>query len=78
MEAVVEKVAMGCEFSMYLRFPASIPFDQSSILKFSHIPSMLYRVVQEEKSIFYEVIISVIVRKKVEYEHVSDYELFPR
>jgi hypothetical protein len=37
----------------------------------------IYRVIQEGKSIFWEVMISVIVREKL-YEYVSDSELLPR
>jgi hypothetical protein len=60
-----KKSQWDVQLSKYLRFTASIPFDQSSILKFNYVPSMLYRVIQKEKSIYYEVIISVIVRKTV-------------
>ena len=39
----------------------------------------LYRVVQEETSVFWEVIVSVIFKKKKgSYEHVSNSEWLPR
>jgi hypothetical protein len=34
----------------------------------------MYRVIQEERAIFWEVIVSVIVREKSFYEHVSNCE----
>jgi hypothetical protein len=40
--------------------------------------SMLYGVSQEEMSIFWEVIVSVILRKNTVYVHVSYSERFPR
>jgi len=34
----------------------------------------IYRVIQEEESIFCDMIVSLIARKKKLYEHVSNYE----
>ena len=39
---------------------------------------VIYRMSQEERSIFWEVIVSVILSKKPLYEHVSYSERFPR
>ena len=39
---------------------------------------LLYWVSQEERSIFWEVIVAVILSKKTLYEHVSYSERFPR
>jgi hypothetical protein len=39
---------------------------------------MLYRVSQKERSVFWEVIVLVILSKKTLYEHVSYSERFPR
>jgi hypothetical protein len=36
------------------------------------------RVIHEERSIFLEVTVSVIVRKKSSYDHVSNSERLPR
>jgi hypothetical protein len=38
----------------------------------------IYRVSQEERTIFWEVIVSLILSKKTLYEHVSYSERFPR
>ena len=39
--------------------------------------SIMYRVIQEERSIFCQVIISIIVRKEF-HEHVSNSDWLPR
>lgn len=39
-----------------------------------HTSAGLYRVIQEERSVFWEVLVSVIVRRKSLYEHVSSSE----
>ena len=36
-----------------------------------------YRVIPEERAIFWEVIVSEIVRGKNSYDHVSNFELLP-
>jgi hypothetical protein len=38
----------------------------------------VYRVYQEERSVFWEVIVSVVLSKKKVYIHVSYSERFPR
>jgi hypothetical protein len=38
----------------------------------------IYRVSQEERSVFWKVIVSVILSKKIVYVHVSYSERFPR
>ena len=39
---------------------------------------MLYRVIQEESAILWEMIVCVILSKKSSYEHGSDFERLPR
>jgi hypothetical protein len=43
-----------------------------------HSPTVLYRVIHEERSVFLEVIVSVIVREKKSCEHVSNSDWLPR
>ena len=38
---------------------------------------VIYRMIHDERSIYCEVIISVIVKKKSSYEHVFDSEWLP-
>jgi hypothetical protein len=49
----------------------------NSILYKFNVHDQTYRVFQEERSIFFEVIVSVIVRKKI-HMNVSNSELLPR
>lgn len=39
---------------------------------------LIYRVIHEERSVLWEVTVSVIVRKKSSYEYVCNYEWLPR
>jgi hypothetical protein len=49
-----------------------------SCAMFISLATSLYRVIEEEMSIFWEVTVSVIGRKKSSYEHVCNSEWLPR
>ena len=38
----------------------------------------IYRVIQEESAIIWEMIVCVILSKKISYEHGSDFEQLPK
>jgi hypothetical protein len=51
---------------------------QSYIYIYIYIHTHTHRVIQEESAILWEIIVCVILRKKVHNEHGSDFEQLPR
>ena len=53
-----------------------MPFNYLEIFQKTY--KMLYRVIQEESAILWEMIVCVILSKKSSYEYGSDFERLPR
>jgi hypothetical protein len=68
--------SVECQYSISIKISTSfqIVSNSSFILLFDFI----YRMSQEERTIFWEVIVSVILSQKIVYVHVSYPERFPR
>jgi len=57
--------------------PKPLTWSKNSVLKEKHSDDKIYRVIQEERSTVWKVKLSVIVFKKILYEHVSNVEWVP-
>ena len=68
---------MGC--SAGSSADSEVPTETHDLFKKTlEVDGFLYRVIQEKRAIFWEMIVSVVVRNKSSYEHVSNSEWLPR